>query len=103
MTDSARTVLGIFVKHPVAGQVNTRLAAELGNDRAAEFYSAFVADIVSRFRQTADERTLCFSPDTVSAREYFETLAGGKFRLWPQPGGDLGVRMESFFKRHIVP
>jgi hypothetical protein len=101
MTVPSRTVLGIFVKHPIAGQVKTRLAAELGGERAAEIYAAFVADIVTRFSETADERTLCFAPDTALAREYFETLASGKYRLCPQPTGDLGVRMHSFIEQHI--
>jgi hypothetical protein len=101
MTVPSRTVLGVFVKHPVAGHVKTRLAAKLGDERAAEIYAAFIADIVIRFRQTADERSLCFSPDSISSRECFETLAGDKYGLWPQPEGDLGVRMRSFFEQHI--
>jgi hypothetical protein len=103
MTAPARTVLGIFVKHPLAGRVKTRLAAEVGDERAAEIYAAFVADSVARFRQTADERILCFSPDTVPARRYFETLAAGEYSLWPQPEGDLGDRMQSLFQQHLVP
>jgi hypothetical protein len=102
MRDPARTTLGIFVKHPVAGQVKTRLTGELGDNRAAEIYAAFIADIVDRFRHTADGRVLCFSPDTVPARQYFETLVAGAYGLWPQPEGDLGVRMERFFEQHTV-
>jgi hypothetical protein len=95
------TVLGVFVKHPIAGQVKTRLAAELGDTCAADIYAAFIADIVIRFRQAADERYLCFSPDAIPSREYFDSLAAGKYGLWPQPEGDLGVRMHSFFEQHI--
>jgi hypothetical protein len=97
----ARMTLGIFVKHPVAGQVKTRLAAELGEERAAEIYAAFIADLVARFSQTADERYLCFTPETAAARQYFERLAAGAFDLWPQPEGDLGVRMQRFVEQHV--
>lgn len=102
MTVLARTTLGIFVKYPVAGQVKTRLAAELGDGRAAEIYAAFVADLVARFRQTADTRTLCFSPDAAVARRYFETLAAGEYELWLQPAGDLGIRLQQYFDQHVV-
>jgi hypothetical protein len=102
MIGPAPATLGIFVKHPLAGEVKTRLAAELGNERAAKVYAAFIADIVARFRQTADGRYLCFSPETAPARRYFETLAAAEYGLWPQPEGDLGVRMHTFFEQHIV-
>ncbi len=101
MTVPARTTLGIFVKHPLAGHVKTRLTAELGSQGAAEIYAAFIADLAARFRMTADKRALCFSPDTDAARQYFNTRAAGDYRLWPQPEGDLGVRMHGFFEQHI--
>ena len=96
-----RTILGIFVKYPLAGDVKTRIAAELGGQRAAEIYAAFVADVVARFQLTADERYLCFAPSQDESREYFERLAGPGYRLWPQPGGNLGVRMRQFFDDHL--
>jgi rSAM/selenodomain-associated transferase 1 len=96
-----RTTLGIFVRHPVPGLVKTRLATELGGNRAAEIYSAFIADIVDRFREVAAERTLCFCPGSPESRRYFETIGGRDYRLWPQPDADLGTRMQWFFEDHV--
>jgi rSAM/selenodomain-associated transferase 1 len=101
MDTPPRTILGIFVRHPVPGMVKTRLAAELGRDRAAEIYSAFMADIVDHCRGVAAERTLCFCPDSAESRRYFEAIAGRDYRLWPQPEVDLGTRMQRFFEDHI--
>ncbi|MEX2287574.1 MAG: hypothetical protein WD648_10830, partial [Planctomycetaceae bacterium] len=67
-------VLGIFVKHPLPGHVKTRLAKEIGNECAARLYEAFTADIVARFRQTAERRVLCYTPNTSQARDYFTAL-----------------------------
>ncbi len=88
--------LGIFVKHPVAGEVKTRLAASIGATQAARLYEAFVADIVERFRRTADIRFLCHSPDTEYSIAYFHDLARNEYQLWPQPATDLGSRLQVF-------
>ena len=101
MKTRPRTIFGIFVRHPVAGLVKTRLAAELGGDRAADIYSAFIADITDRYREIAAERTLCFCPDAPESRRHFESIARGDYRLWPQPEADLGTRMQRFFEDHI--
>ncbi|MSR56560.1 MAG: glycosyltransferase [Planctomycetaceae bacterium] len=92
------TTLGLFVKHPVAGQVKTRLGEALGAALAAAAYAAFITDLRNRFQATAQRRVLCFSPPTAPSRTYFTALAGNDFELWPQPEVDLGGRMESFFR-----
>jgi rSAM/selenodomain-associated transferase 1 len=89
--------LGMFVRQPVPGQVKTRLAAELGTQRACEIYTAFLADLIPRFRAGADRRFLCYAPDDRSARMYFQTVAGANYGLWPQPSTDLGSRLKQFF------
>src|SRR4051812_36352091 len=111
-------VLGIFVKHPMAGQVKTRLAKDIGEDRAARLYEAFTADVVARFRQITDRRFLCYAPNTDIARNHFEVRfvdAGGKmasesagpepcprgYQLWPQPDSPLGQRLEQFFAQQF--
>jgi rSAM/selenodomain-associated transferase 1 len=92
----------MFVKHPVAGHVKTRLAAELGEQRAAAIYAAFLSDLVGRFRRTGTQRFLCFTPDDIDSRRFFEKLAGNDFNLWPQPDGDLGARMQRFCDDHLL-
>ena len=61
MTENRR--LGIFAKYWEPGKVKTRLAAELGTQSASEIYRIFVRTLVARFRQCADSRVLCFTPE----------------------------------------
>ena len=89
--------LGLFVKHPQLGQVKTRLAERLGPEVAKELYAAFVSDLVERFGGVAKRRVLGYSPATNDSRDYFQGLAKSRYQLWPQPEGDLGERIVSFF------
>lgn len=91
-------VLGIYVKHPVPGQVKTRLAAALGVEKATELYRAFLRDLVERFRSMADRRFLCFAPRSDEAEAWFRDLAGPDYELWPQPEGTLEPRLKHFFQ-----
>ena len=90
-------LLGLFVKHPVVGQVKTRLAASLGEEQATNLYAAFSADLIERFREFGERRVLCYAPDNAAASDYFGNLANGAYELWPQPDGSIGNRMETFF------
>jgi rSAM/selenodomain-associated transferase 1 len=93
--------LGIFVRHPLPGRVKTRLAADIGPDRAAQLYAASVADVVARFRDTGTARCLACEPDTPAAADYFRALGGAAYQLWPQSAGDLGARLAAFFDQHL--
>lgn len=95
------TVLGIFCKQPISGKVKTRLAADLGDEFAAALYEAFLRDVVERFRTTADDRILCYAPNEALARDYFDHLSSGDYRLLPQVEGDLGGRLAAFFNRAL--
>ena len=96
--------LGMFVRQPVPGQVKTRLAADCGNELAAGLYEAFVRDLMNRLDDRSPGglepgicRVLGFSPDDATARRWFETAAGSRWQLWPQPEEDLGGRIAAFF------
>jgi len=91
--------LGIFVKQPVAGAVKTRLAREIGDERAAELYAVFLNATVAQHRHTAERRVLCFAPREAEA--FFQSLSQGDYELWPQPEADLGERMRAFFAEHL--
>lgn len=95
--------LGIFAKQPVPGRVKTRLAADWGNERAAELYECFVRDQLARFSKSGDRRTIGFAPHSDEAQKWFEeasqsTAGDGAWSLWPQPELDLGGRMASYFE-----
>jgi rSAM/selenodomain-associated transferase 1 len=98
MKRGART-LGIFAKRPVAGMVKTRLAAESTPPWAARVARAFLLDLLDRLAAVDARRVLAFTP--AYARPYFSKLAGGRFELTAQGEGDLGVRMEAFFREQF--
>lgn len=85
--------LGIFVKQPVPGRVKTRLAADIGDDGAAELYAAFTADVVERFRDVADERYLWITPRDECSVTHFMDLAGTHYGVGAQEGESLGDRL----------
>jgi rSAM/selenodomain-associated transferase 1 len=90
-------LLGIFAKQPRPGAVKTRLARDIGPHAAAEFYECCLRDLTERFVRTADEQWIGYVVDSSTAGEWFENVGTGEYHLWPQPDGDLGSRMESFF------
>jgi len=99
-------ILGMLTKYWQPGQVKTRLAADIGTDRAADLYRRFVQLLLSRLATSADRRFLAFSPH--ARRGAFERLvhdsAGlGHWELVRQATGDLGRRMEAFFRRTLEP
>lgn len=89
------TLLGIFAKHWTPGRVKTRLAADIGERRAAEVHRLFVSALLNRFDETADNRILAFDPP--HCEREFRQAAGPAWQILPQSAGDLGQRMAAFF------
>ena len=87
--------LVIMAKHPVAGQVKTRLAKSVGDSTAAELATAFLVDLVSRLSTCGHRRVLATWPPGEAAKTFFTDLAGEHFELWTQPPGSLGDRLAS--------
>ncbi len=88
--------IGLFGKYPCPGRVKTRLATELGPEPAAQLYAAFMDDLTFRFRATGDRRVFGYSPG--DAERYFSQYEKFGYELWPQPEGELGWKIVSFFK-----
>jgi uncharacterized protein len=93
------TVLGVFAKEPVPGQVKTRLAACTSPEWAAEVAAAFLSDLIERFATIADQRFLVFAPN--EARAAFEELGKSRYCLEPQTEGNLGRRMAGFIDNRL--
>ena len=89
------TLLGMFAKYWQPGQVKSRLAATLDEQRAAKVQRLFVEALVARLAKVADRRVLTFSPPERHAE--FLHVAGLDWDLQPQASGDLGERMRHFF------
>lgn len=91
-------LLGLFAKHWTPGQVKTRLASGIGNDRATDVYFGFVTTLLQRLGNLADRRWLCYWPP--GKLEEFKSLPGQRPLVWSlelQHDGDLGERIEQFF------
>ncbi|WP_161602379.1 TIGR04282 family arsenosugar biosynthesis glycosyltransferase [Tautonia marina] len=99
MPDGA--VLGIFGKKPEPGKVKTRLAAEFGNDFAAEAHEAMLLDTLdtwgsNRFLAPGGRRVFVFAPD--DAGPWFDSIVPAGLAMQAQAHGDLGARLQSFFE-----
>ena len=86
---------GVFCKFPNPGRVKTRLAEHIGAESAASLSAAFLDDLAFDFRSIGERRVLGISPADSAA--YFKPFSRFGYDLWPQPDGDLGVRMTAFF------
>lgn len=93
------TTLGIFMKHPVPGQVKTRLGMEIGHELAAELARAFQLDLLDSTAGVAARRVIAYAPDETEAREHFRPLLHAGDELWPQQGSSLGERLSRFVAR----
>lgn len=94
-------VLAVFVKAPVAGQVKTRLAAEIGAQAAADLYRSLGRSAVSACSGPLHETVVWFTPRAARTlvREWLGDLAVAEYR--PQPGGTLGSRLIAAFRHHF--
>jgi rSAM/selenodomain-associated transferase 1 len=88
----------VFLKHPEAGKVKTRLAPALGAGTAAALYRALCEEVLEATvpREGEYERLVFFAPP--EAAESMRAWLPG-LRLHPQAGGDLGARMRAAFAR----
>ncbi len=87
--------LGMFTKYWQPGRVKTRLARDLGDDRAAAIYRICVEHLGGKLAHCGDKRLLIVSPDDRASDPCF-----ARFENWsttPQGGGDLGERMMRYF------
>ncbi len=90
-------VLALFAKQPRAGQVKTRLAAQLSAQAAVRIAEALLLDSVERLAGIDACRVLLFAPS--DAHNYFSAINNGRFLTMPQEPGDLGQRMLACFEQ----
>lgn len=90
-------ILLVFLKEPRPGAAKTRLAAELGDEAAAELYRALAEEVVRRTAPREGEYTRLFFFTPAPARAEMEAWFPGEM-LIPQEGADLGARMAAAFE-----
>jgi rSAM/selenodomain-associated transferase 2/rSAM/selenodomain-associated transferase 1 len=87
----------IFARFPSPGKVKTRLASDIGDELAAEFYKS-CAEHVFRESAKSSERVqrYLFYSDAHDSKE-IQHWAGTQFNFVAQVGGDIGRRLEHAF------
>lgn len=95
------TTLCIFAKAPVPGQVKTRLARDIGEAHAAALAAAFVHDTYGACSRVPGARVVLALDGDPRAFEAFGGTTWPPEAVWPQPPGDLGVRLEAILGRAL--
>jgi uncharacterized protein len=93
-------VLGIFGQQPEPGRVQTRIAAVVGPEVAAQLHAAMLFDLLDLWDSPGvlapvGRKVLVYTPD--DAGPWFDPRVPESFALQPQAQGDLGRRMAEFF------
>jgi len=95
----------VFARTPVPGQVKTRLAAEVGADRATRIYQTLAAGIVDRLRGSASaawDVEIHYTPSDAESEALMRAWLGEDPGFVPQVEGDLGMRMEPAVRRALA-
>ncbi|WP_026933233.1 TIGR04282 family arsenosugar biosynthesis glycosyltransferase [Christiangramia echinicola] len=87
-------LLLIFTKNPVAGRVKTRLAKDLGDDRALRIYK-FLLDHSVEFTSGVNAEKIVYYSDSVKEKDIWSSDIYQKRK---QLGEDLGQRMFNAFQ-----
>jgi len=92
----------VFARLPLHGTVKTRLAAELGHDRALELYEAMLRDLLTSIGAPTRETEIeCLWPPTPHANGALLRRAFADHAVAMQTGADLGVRLSMAFSERF--
>lgn len=82
-----------MIKYPEPGRVKTRLAKDIGNEKAAEIYRQVAEQVINKTRatKTAYDRIIFFHPPE-RLPDFEMWIPGNRFIL--QHGDDVGERMD---------
>lgn len=92
-TQNKENLLLIFTKNPVAGKVKTRLANDLGNQKALDIYK-FLIDHTVKFTSKVNASKQVYYSDSVTENDIWSNEL---FEKRKQEGVDLGMRMQHAF------
>jgi rSAM/selenodomain-associated transferase 1 len=91
--------LGIMARYPRAGDTKTRLAADIGAQQAADFYSICARLIFSEMRNVPVQINKFIFFTGNSNWDRVSQWTGEGFDLLPQVGTDLGKRLANSFSQ----
>ena len=87
----------VFARAPVAGEVKTRLAADIGADAAVAFYRCVLSGLQQRLAREPQWTTAAaVTPDEAAADPFFSEF---EIETASQGTGDLGARITRFLQR----
>ena len=92
-----RACIAVFMRSPESGSVKTRLSKHLGSEVVLGLYKCFVRDILRAAEKTGYEIKIFYYPPN-SETEVADWI-GNTFKLYPQRGKDLGMRMANAFSK----
>jgi len=93
-----RRCLILFVKSPEAKEVKSRLAADIGEEKARRLYRHFVEDLLASLDQVGGDHRLTIFFHPPEHRSVLERWLGDTRIYEPQRGEDLGERMRHAFE-----
>ena len=91
MKKNSKEALIVFAKNPVHGNVKTRLAADIGDDKAFEIYLKLL------YRTYANTKNLACDKFLFLSEKKDEDLFDENFIQYLQKGNDLGEKMKNAF------
>lgn len=94
LTMEKKNALILFVRHPEIGRVKTRLARDIGDERALEIYTQLLNHTQAITKELDCDRFV-FYADSVAANDIWE---GNDYRKRVQAGDTLGERMKNAFE-----
>jgi rSAM/selenodomain-associated transferase 1/rSAM/selenodomain-associated transferase 2 len=87
----------IFARFPLPGKVKTRLARDIGDERAAEFYRSSAEHVFQESARLSERvQRYLFYADAHDSKE-IQNWAGTQFNFVAQVGSNIGERLEHAF------
>lgn len=99
--DQTLTSLIIFLRFPTPGKTKTRLAREVGDVLAAEWYRLCVEHVLAELKSGRDVEIVCAVAEDGELENVKEWL-GNEFRYTVQMGRDLGERMSNAIQEEFA-
>jgi rSAM/selenodomain-associated transferase 1 len=91
--------IGVMARAPVPGRCKTRLAASVGDSRAAELCRVMLLDTLASIERTfARSRLVVMAAPEHDGPAILRTLAPSRWEIVEQKGEDLGMRLAHAFR-----
>lgn len=92
----SKNALVIFAKYPQKGKVKTRLAKDIGEEKALTIYTTLLKTIIQEHQNRRYDLIIGFTP---KEKEHDFKKDYPELRYLAQEGNDLGERMHNAFKQ----